>query len=265
MTKLWFLPLIPSAFLGIFFLPMSYPKKLNLVLMPGLDGTGILFQPLVEQLKDIFHVTVIVYSKDRFSSLQEMAEIVKEQLSAPEDTILLAESFSGLVALTLLEQYAIPLRGIIFCAAFAESPRPFLVKFITMMSPTLLRFPWIPEIFYRFFCLGLSASSLQVNALKGVLTNVSSSVLLHRLRLIEMASFSSSSKIWPISCGYLQGSQDKLVPARCAVWFAHHFPSFKLKKVDGPHFLLQARVRQCVQYILEFDQHFKAAKGSIQN
>ncbi len=93
MTKLWFLPLIPSAFLGIFVLPMSYPKKLNLVLMPGLDGTGTLFQPLVEQFKDIFQVTVLPYPTERPSSLRKWAAMVKEQLIIPEDTILLAEYF----------------------------------------------------------------------------------------------------------------------------------------------------------------------------
>ncbi len=36
MTKLWFLPLMTSAFLGIFSLPLSYPKKLNLVLLLAL-------------------------------------------------------------------------------------------------------------------------------------------------------------------------------------------------------------------------------------
>lgn len=245
---------------------MSYPKKMNLVLMPGLDGTGILFQPLVEQLKDIFHVTVIAYPKDSFFSLQEMAEIIKEQLSAPEDTIVLAKSFSGLVALTLLEQYAIPLRGIIFCAAFAESPRPFLLKCLTMLSGSLLVLSWMPGFFYRvLFCLGFSANPLQVKNLQGVLANVPSHVPLHRLRLISRGSFSQCSNIWSTPCGYLQATQDKLVPDRCAVWFAHHFRSFNLKKIDGPHFLLQARVQQCVKYILEFDQHFQAAKGSIQN
>jgi pimeloyl-[acyl-carrier protein] methyl ester esterase len=123
----------------------------------------------------------------------------------------------------------------------------------------------MPGIFYRFFCLGLSAPSLQVMALKGVLTNVSSYVLLHRLRLIKMASFSSSSKVWTIPCGYLQGSHDKLVPARCAVWFAHHFQSFNLKKVDGPHFLLQMKAQECVKYILELDRHFQAAKDGSHN
>ncbi|MDH3503738.1 MAG: hypothetical protein OEZ41_13170 [Nitrospirota bacterium] len=242
---------------------MHYPKKLNLILLPGLDGTGILFQPLVEQLRDIFHVTVIAYPKDRPSSMPEMAEIVKEQLSTPEDTILLAESFSGLVALTILEQCAIPLRGIIFCAAFAESPRPFLLNCLTMRPVGLLLFPWIPGIFYRVLCLGLSANPLLVKNLQGVLANVPSHVLVHRLRLIARVSFSNRSNVWSIPCGYLQASQDKLVPDRCAVWFAHHFQFFNLKKVDGPHFLLQAKVQQCVQYILEFDQHFQAAHDSV--
>lgn len=151
---------------------MNGAKKLNLILLPGLDGTRILFQPLVEQLKDIFQVTVLPYPTERPSSLSEMVAMVKEQLIIPEDTILLAEYFSGLVALTLLEQCSIPLRGVIFCAAPAESPRPFLLKLITMMPEPLLRFPWIPGIFCRMFCLGLSANPLQVRGLKGVISEV---------------------------------------------------------------------------------------------
>ena len=99
-----------------------------------------------------------------------MVAMLKEKLINPEDTILLAESFSGLVALTLLSQFTPPLRGVIFCAAFAESPRPFLLKFITMMPVKILFFSsWIPEILYRVFCLGLSANSFQVRKLKGAL------------------------------------------------------------------------------------------------
>ncbi|MEO6203364.1 MAG: hypothetical protein ABIP82_09130 [Nitrospirales bacterium] len=67
----------------------------------------------------------MTYPTDKPSSLSKMVAMVKEQLITPEDTILLAESFSGLVALTLLEQCSIPLLGVIFCAAFAETPRPF--------------------------------------------------------------------------------------------------------------------------------------------
>ncbi|MCA9500752.1 MAG: hypothetical protein MRJ67_13710 [Nitrospirales bacterium] len=47
--------------------------------------------------------------------------MVKEKLIIPEGTILLAESFSGLVALTLLEQCSIPLRGV-----FSAQPLPNL-------------------------------------------------------------------------------------------------------------------------------------------
>ncbi|WP_447964221.1 hypothetical protein [Nitrospira sp. Ecomares 2.1] len=194
-----------------------------------------------------------------------MAEIVKDQLSAPEDTIVLAESFSGLVALTLLEQYAIPLRGIIFCATFAESPRPFLLKWLTMLSGGLSLLSWMPGIFYRVLCLGFSANSFQVENLQGVLAKVPSHVLVHRLRLITRCSFSQCSNVWSTPCGYLQATQDKFVPDQSAVWFAHHFQSFNLKKVDGPHFLLQMKAQECAKYILEFNRYFQVAKGSIQN
>jgi surfactin synthase thioesterase subunit len=60
--------------------------------------------------------------------------------------------------------------------------------------------------------------------------------------------------------GVFTASQDQLVSEQYVDWFAHHFKSFNLIKVDRPHFLLQAKLRQSAKYILDFDQYAQAAK-----
>jgi surfactin synthase thioesterase subunit len=42
------------------------------------------------------------------------------------------------------------------------------------------------------------------------------------------------------------------VPASAAEWFRGRFERFELERIDGPHFLLQARSRECAQRISEF-------------
>lgn len=99
----------------------------KLVLLPGLDGTGLLFQPLLEQLGDACAVRVICYPPDQCQTVQTLAAQVREQVAFDSDTVLLAESFSGLVAMELLRQ-GIPLHSVIFCASFASAPHPWLLK-----------------------------------------------------------------------------------------------------------------------------------------
>jgi pimeloyl-ACP methyl ester carboxylesterase len=94
------------------------------VLLPGLDGTGLLFQPLLEALATSVRSKVIVYPQSESLSLPELARLVVKQLP-PGQSVVLAESFSGLVALTLLTEVATRIRGVIFVGAFAEPPRLF--------------------------------------------------------------------------------------------------------------------------------------------
>jgi pimeloyl-ACP methyl ester carboxylesterase len=55
-----------------------------------------------------------------------------------------------------------------------------------------------------------------------------------------------------VPCLYLQGSGDRLVSPSAAEWFRGRFERFELERIDGPHFLLQAKPRECAQRISEF-------------
>jgi len=48
---------------------------------------------------------------------------------------------------------------------------------------------------------------------------------------------------------YLQGTRDRLVPARCAAAFATLAAKLEVIAIDGPHMLLQARPAECWQAI----------------
>lgn len=219
-----------------------------LVLLPGLDGTGKLFEPLIAALPSDIHPRVVSFPTTEPLSLAEYAHLVLRALPTVRPTVLLAESFSGLVALTLLMQAHVQLRGVIFCASFAEPPRPFLLRFATLIRHAGILLRTTPAFMLRQFCLGPDAGAEQLTLLRHVLAHVSPTVLAHRLELIG-ARHPFLHTHFEIPCCYLQARNDRLVPSRSVRWFAEHFQHFELKEIDGPHFLLQAAPAECAAQI----------------
>jgi pimeloyl-[acyl-carrier protein] methyl ester esterase len=217
----------------------------DLVLLPGLDGTGILFRPLLAALPEDIRPKVIAYPANERLSVAELAELVTSQL--PADTVVLAESFSGLVALDLLSRQSPRIKCVLFVATFAESPNP-LLRLVPLLpwAGSLMRAA--PAFGLRKFCMGREATAEQLALLKEALATVSPRVLAHRLGLIGARQSLTESK-FNVPSYYLQASQDRLVPRSAAGWFQRHFASCQVDVLDGPHFLLLTRPAACAEWI----------------
>lgn len=73
---------------------------MRLVLLPGLDGTGRLFQPLLAHLPSTIDPLVISYS-NLAGTYAEMLPAARKELPPDRPFVLLAESFSGPAAIAL--------------------------------------------------------------------------------------------------------------------------------------------------------------------
>jgi pimeloyl-[acyl-carrier protein] methyl ester esterase len=221
----------------------------QLVLLPGLDGTGVLFRPLVAALSNV-DSKVVSYPNDKALSLDEHARWVIHQLPG-EKAMLLAESFSGLVALRVLQDAPSRIAAVIFVGAFAEPPRPLLLRLAPLVSRAGPLMRNTPAFLLRQFCLGRDAPVAQLNLLRQALAVVPPQVLANRLAVIG-ARHSWGKAKFGAPCLYLQAREDRLVPPAAAEWFRGRFERFELERIDGPHFLLQAKPDACAQRISEF-------------
>lgn len=231
-------------------------EQLTLVLLPGLDGTGRLFQPFLRALPRDVRTHVVAYPPSGRRSIEEYARLVASQL--PEGQIvLLAESFSGLVALALLASGAVSPQGVVFCASFAEPPRPRLLgvtRVIPRIGSLIQRAPsWL----LRQFAIGPRAGRQQVALLRAVLSEVSPEVVGHRLRLLATHRALAIEHAG-VPCCYLQGKDDRLVPSRAARWFESHFTPFQLEQLKGPHFLLLSEPQECARRVVRFLEELAA-------
>lgn len=227
---------------------MNNDQPITLVLLPGLDGTGKLFQPFISALPHDVRRQVVVYPPAKRWSVNEHAQFVANRL--PQGRIvLLAESFSGLVALALLASSVTSVEAIVFCASFAEPPRPWLLGLARRVPCTGSFMRMSPAFLLRRFCIGARANAEQVSLLRAVLSEVSPEVLTHRLRVVATERSFVRAR-FKVPCYYLQGTSDRLVPSHMAHWFEHHFEFFRLEQVDGPHFLLLADPQECAERVV---------------
>ncbi|MBB3063379.1 alpha/beta fold hydrolase [Microbulbifer rhizosphaerae] len=226
---------------------MEKDNPANLVMLPGLDGTGILFRPLLAALPKWVRPRVIAYPKDQQLSIAEYADLVARQLPHGGFT-LLAESFSGLVALELMARKLPGLKSILFVVTFAAPPRPRLLNLARRLPGTGSVIRIAPDFLLQHFCLGKNASATELSLLREALAEVHPAILRHRLSLIASCQPLEIKPQQP-PCHYLQAARDRLVPPTAARWFGVHLESCQLDSLEGPHLLLQTRPKACAEWI----------------
>jgi pimeloyl-[acyl-carrier protein] methyl ester esterase len=94
------------------------------VLLPGLDGTGELFQSFLKVLPSSLTPQVVSYPTEQYLTYKELASLVRSVLLPQEPFVLLGESFSGPLSIKVAALSPPNLRAIILWASFVSNPVP---------------------------------------------------------------------------------------------------------------------------------------------
>lgn len=227
----------------------------NIVFMPGLDGTGISFEPLANVLPPDVNVQIVRYPTDRFLTFDETVTCAEDQVRIDDTTVIVAESFSGPVAVALVGSHRVRPGCLVLCATFARSPRPVLLKALLHLPlAALLALPF-PRFLFSCIVEGGEASAIVFDHLwKKVKAAVPPELLVHRLKLIDALDVRPWLPGLTVPCCYLQATADRTVPSSCLQDFTV-VPHLTVKRIRGPHFLLQAQPDACLAAIEEFLEH----------
>lgn len=218
---------------------------MKIVLLPGMDGTGELFAPLMPFL-DKESTTIITYPTEGMQDYGTLVEYVKLKLPQ-DDFMLVAESFSGPIGVILAKHNIPNLKTIVFVASFISTPRRFLLKIMRHLPiKAFSNLPFSTTI-YRQFMFGLHAREGVVSHFQNVLVKLSSKTLKQRMFAIESLSLSSGSL--EIPAVYIRPEEDRLVPYSKCMEFKAMFKNISVKFIKGPHFIIQANPRECAEVI----------------
>jgi pimeloyl-ACP methyl ester carboxylesterase len=223
----------------------------TLVLLPGLDGTGELFTPFVQALKGV--TARVSYPPDQPMTYAEHEAFARDKLPADEDYVLLGESFSGPVGISIA---AIPpprLRGLILCCTFASNPLPIfsplaklLNKLPAMRIPPTLAAPWLYA--------GRATPELR-RAHSVAMAKVSPKVLRARVAAVLGVDYRPQLRSIEVPMLYLRAKADRLIPAAASRAILELRPDVKMTEFEAPHFLLQTEPEACARAVEKFMEH----------
>ncbi len=219
---------------------------MKIVLLPGLDGTGILFKPFIEALPKNIETLVISYPKNKKQNYGELVSFVIAQLPE-EDYILVGQLFSGNIAYQIALSKPKHLKSIIFVASFLSSPRPLLLTLVNFLPSKILFSVPPPRFIIKTFMLGAFAKNNIIRLFLEALKQVSPEVLSFRLKEIKKLQF--SSRPCEIQATYIQATNDYLVPQKSVASFEKLFSNLIVSKVSGSHFILQSKPVQCAKIV----------------
>ncbi|MGZ3182082.1 MAG: alpha/beta fold hydrolase [Telluria sp.] len=231
----------------------------KLVLLPGMDGTGDLFAPLLNVLDKRVTVHVIRYPSREMLTYADLVCQVRDVLPDDEAFFLLGESFSGPVALSIAAERPPGLRGVILCASFIESPRPALSK-LSWLS-YVIPFRWLPSRAVAYPLFGRYSTKQLRSSLSRALAKVSTRVLQNRLRQVMKVNVRTLSHKVQVPLLYLRAEDDLLVPQTSLDAVCGSNPSTLVAHFKAPHMLLQTVPGQAAAVIEAFMNRYRNGRG----
>lgn len=226
-------------------------EPLCLVLLPGLDGTGVLFRPLLRHLPPHISTVVLDYPRDRALGYAELLPSVLDALPKDRPFALLGESFGGPLSLRAAATRPDGLKALILCASFVARPHPLLPAW---MAPLVLDFPF--AAFPRFSRLKAwigGYSSDEFRALSHeALSSVSPAVLAHRTREAIRVDVTPELAALDVPLLYIQGRRDLVVPGGNLRRIQRIKPSVQVAQLEAPHMVLQTRAADAAIAIAGF-------------
>lgn len=218
---------------------------MKVVLIPGMDGTAILFDPLVEQAPAGVEVLRLSLVQSPDTGYQEQARDVIARIGE-EPIILVAESYSGMIAYQMLRMECKNIRHVVFAASFIS--RPSWMAAIARYAPVaVLKSRTIPKSLVGKVLFGRFSSDALVDSFYRSLLSVESGVISHRLR--QIATLEEPTIPIKVPCTYIRPRSDRLVSKRSIEPFKNLCEKLSICEVEGTHFVLQTNPQACWQII----------------
>jgi len=212
--------------------------RLTLVLLPGMDGTGELFEPFIAAIAGEFNVKVVRYPTDKPWGYAELEAFARVALPTEGPFVLVGESFSGPIAIALAASAPHQLKGLVLCCTFVRNPRPLFAGLRSLIG--FVPVGLAPVGVLSHLLLGrFSTAALRATLAKS-LAQASPSALRARLMAVLRIDVSAKFAAVTVPTLYLRASSDRLVPPSASALVSQLSPNTRIVELDAPHFLLQA-------------------------
>lgn len=216
------------------------------LLLPGLDGSAELFAPLLQEIPLSYPQLVLHYPPELTWQLSDYADYVCQQVQGVSKLVLIAESFSGPVAILVAQRLQQRCQGLILAASFCTCPNP-LLKWLRHALP-LFPFKWLPLAITSRLLFGTASRELESH-FQRLWCKLDPALIRRRLHLLAGLDLRADFAALATQVLYLRARQDYLVSARAQSELTAAHPAMTTIELHAPHGILQAKAPACWQHI----------------
>ncbi len=223
---------------------------MKILLCPGLDGTALLFRPLIDELPRHLEPVPISFPADASLEYSDLAEIIQKQIPS-EKFAILAESFSGPAAVLVARNCDDRLVGLVLSSSFVSNPSPYPSWLVSLFSRKEI-LKWCLRIPIGRYVLGKNASAGTVTLFNSVIQNLSATLVSKRILQVIACDAREDLLRCPAPVLYLRPSQDRFVSESCVESMQKLRANICMDNISGTHFLLQGNPRDAAASIARF-------------
>lgn len=235
---------------------------MKLVLLPGLDGTGVLFRPFVTLLtaqQTGIEPVVLSYPTRKPLGYDDLLPQIMGMLPR-EPFVLLGESFGGPLSLRIAAAAPSGLQALILAASFVTCPYRWAPSW---MAPLIVPFPFrlLPTVTRALAALGCYATPEHFALSMESLTQVAPEVFAHRVREIVRCDATAELRACRIPILYLQGIYDRVVGPANLQRIRRLKPAIHTARIASGHMILKTQPQAALRAIEQFLAHLVADRS----
>ena len=211
----------------------------------------MLFDEVMKHLPEGIDAVVVRYPKDVASSAAELVRLVDAALPADGQYVIVAESFSGPLALRAISSHRSSPVALVLCSSFGRSPISRAASALMSLIAPAARHCQIPRWLIRRYLVGDDRDRL-VHQFRSALAVLSGKALSSRFKTLGEFTDAFVPRSLAVPILYIRATQDRLVHKRDLAWIQGRYAKLTVQEVESPHFLLQCQPKAVVDLIVDF-------------
>jgi pimeloyl-[acyl-carrier protein] methyl ester esterase len=208
------------------------------LLLPGIDGSGRLFAPLLRAEPRGLVPEVLSFPPDRELGYDDLVARVRERLPRGRFA-LVAESFSGPIAVRIAAERPPGLVALVLAATFLHEPVSPLLHPIRGLFGARLFGLGMPAPLVRHFMAGPDAPRAIVSEVQAAVAAVSPKVMAHRAAEALRADVREAFARVRAPVLWLSPTRDRLLSTSAAEEALEIRPDVEVARIEAPHMILQ--------------------------
>lgn len=235
--------------------------SVQLLLLPGMDGTGQLFEPLLAALPPTLSARSVSYPAHQALGYEELLPLV--EAAAPTGPfVAVGESFSGPLAVMLAARRPPGLCGIVLCASFIQFPLKVPERWRRVVRPWMFR--WQPLWIVSWVLLGRHGFGRLGRMLRAAVRTVSPVALAARAEAVASVDVTAELRGCSVPILYLRATKDMVVRPGCSKLVQSVRPDAEVRVLPGPHLILQVSPSSSANVLHEFCSRVAAMSNATQ-